>query len=109
MPFGDRCGEWTPRLEVNGVLHNPIYIKDVDPPVEYKHMLGPRYTRFKLIYELAFAARDENGRPIIPSSVRSISLVFQAPDKKTSISWPVGAGGVTFGDERAIDVDPEDE
>jgi len=108
MAFGDRCGEWTPLLKVGGTLHNPIYIKHVDPPVEYKHMLGPRYTRFKIIYEIGFAAQDKDGRPIIQGGSRSISLVFQATGKNAQMSWPVGVGGVTFGDDSAVALDEEE-
>jgi len=97
MPFGDQCGIWVPRLIFGDLTYAPIYIKRVDPPLEYKHILGALYTRFKVIYEIAFNARDENSKPIIPVGARSVMLQFKSPDKEASISWDFGAQGITFG------------
>jgi len=102
LPFGDQCGQWVPQLSVDGAIYKPLYIQHVDPSVEYKHILGPRYTRFKIIYEIAFPGYDGEGQPVVPSTARSVALIFESYDKKAIMSWDVGADGVTFGDEKSI-------
>jgi len=102
-PFSDRCGTWMPRLKVDDKEYEPCEIRAVEMPLEYKHILGPRYTRFKVAYEMVFEARRDDGSPVLDAAATRLTLLFKSADKEVPMEWRVGMDGITFGDTRVVE------
>lgn len=81
---------WSLLLSVDGVLYEPVEIKEIDredfDPV-YQYYLFNCMSRQKKIFFVRFAAKQPNGMPVITPTTHEIQLCIRSYLKQVALGW----------------------
>lgn len=78
---------WSLFLQVNGHILEPIEIKAVELPQEYKYFFGRRFTRFKAAYVVKFNAHDKITHEKLVKPGTIMHLYFRSAKRELMLSW----------------------
>lgn len=86
-PLGDPSSDWTLFLTIDDKNYSPIEIKTVELTPEYIHILGKKYNRFKMPYNVKFDAKDINDDLLITPETKHITLHCRSLKGDVTFVW----------------------
>ncbi len=89
----DSDAKWSVLLDINGCLYNPIEIKVVEMPIEYRSFFGRLNNRFKTAYLVKFDAKDIQGNRLLGPDVDAIKLCFRKLGRQAFLTWNLDEQG----------------
>jgi hypothetical protein len=87
--LGEKNCPWAIDLKVNNKLYVPKVVETVELSPEYLTFLSRILNKYKNVHLVKFAAKDENGDPIITARTRILEMRLSTIDRSTSLVWHI--------------------